>query len=286
MAQVFQNIPIKIYIIGAIIFAGILFVQDGFYVVPAGHVGVIYDMGRGVLPESQGEGLKFKMPIWQHVDLYSVRTREYTMSIASNEGKVKGDDSIQARSKDGQIVYIDATVLFNISPADAPKIKQTLGSQDDYDAIVVRPLARASIREIVANYNVLDLVSEKREEIVGNMNKSLAEQFIKKGVTLSEVVLRNVTFSAEFSRIIEEKQMAAENVKIEGFKKEQAVVEKERKIIQAEAEAEAIALRGESLRKYPEIIQLEFVQKMGDDIKWGILPSSAVPMINMDGFTQ
>ena len=43
----------------------------------------------------------------------------------------------------------------------------------------------------------------------------------------------------------------------------------------AEAEAESIRLKGESLKQYPEIIQLEFVVSLSNPdgkVNWGIMP--------------
>jgi len=56
---------------------------------------------------------------------------------------------------------------------------------------------------------------------------------------------------------------------------------KEKIIIEAQAEAEGIRLKGEALRNNPEVIQLEFVNKLAPNISWGILPNSVTPMLNV-----
>ena len=90
-------------------------VVGGFFIsVPPGHVACIYDRGYGVLKKVWGPGLHLKIPFWQSVTVMDARTQEYTMSIATEEGQIKGDDSIESRTKDGQVVWIDATVLFHI----------------------------------------------------------------------------------------------------------------------------------------------------------------------------
>jgi prohibitin 2 len=271
----------KQYLSTFLIIIGVMIFMDGFVSVGAGEAGVVFDRGRGVIQQPLGEGLHIKIPFWQIVDIYSVRTREYTMSKIAGEGSINGDDAITARSRDGQEVFIDATILHRISPADAPKIKQTLGSQRDYDNIVIRPISRSVVREVVANFDALDLVSEKRIDVVDNMNTRLSEEFIERGITLDEVVLRNVTFSAQFSAALEEKQVASEQVKTAEFQKAKALQVKEKKIIEAEAEAEAITLTGEALSAYPQVIQLQFVEKMADDVNWGILPNDAVPFLDL-----
>ena len=49
-------------IIAVIVF---LIILDGLVSVPPGHVGIIYDRGRGVLAEELPEGLHLKIPFWQ-----------------------------------------------------------------------------------------------------------------------------------------------------------------------------------------------------------------------------
>lgn len=261
--------------------AALLVVFDGFFLVPAGHVGVIFDYTRGgVLDTERGEGLQFKIPILQKATVFDTRTQEYTMSIAAGEGYYYENDAIESRSKDGQIVFVDATVLYHIGKEDASTIYQTLGREIDVIEKVIRPKTRETVREVVGRFNALDLVSEKRTEISEQINKELGDGFTKDFVTLEDIVLRNVTFTEEFTDAIEQKEIARQNVITAEYRKQEAEQLKQKKIIEAEADAQSIRLKGDALRSNPEVIQLEFVQKMADDIKWGVLPDNIVPLMN------
>lgn len=261
--------------------AALLVVFDGFFLVPAGHVGVIFDYTRGgVMDTERGEGLQFKVPIIQKATIFDTRTQEYTMSISAGEGYYYENDAIEARSKDGQIVFVDATVLYHIGKNDASTVYQTLGREDDVTTKVIRPKTRETVREIVGRFNALDLVSEKRSEIADQINTELGAGFTKDFVTLEDLVIRNVTFTEEFTQAIEQKEIARQNVITAEYRKQEAEQFKEKKIIEAQADAESIRLKGDALRSNPEVIQLEFVQKMADDIKWGVLPDNIVPLMN------
>lgn len=263
-----------------VIIAVILVIMDGFVRVPPGHVAVIYDLGQGVLEEERPEGLSIKIPFWQKAYLMDVRTQAYTMSIAPGEGEIYNDDSIQCKSKDGQDVFIDATILYHINPAEANVILKTLGSQREYKEKIVRPKARTVIREVVAQYKALDLVSEKRAEVAQLFTSNLKEDYESNNIVLEEVALRNVSYSVEFSKTIEEKQIAEQKVITAQYKKQEAEQLKEKKIIEAQADAEAIRLKGETLRATPEVIKFEFVQKMAPNIKWGLLPQGMTPILD------
>jgi len=267
--------------IGAIFI--ILIIMDGFTSIGAGEVGVVFDKGRGVLNDVLEEGLHLKIPFWQSIEIYSVKTQEYTMSKVSGEGALFGDDSIHARSRDGQTVTIDATILFHLDKNNAPYIRKFIGKERDYLRIIIRPKARSLIRAIVAKYDALDLVSEKRTEITKEMTSSLKKSFDANKISFDEVVLRDVSFSAEFSNAVEQKQIAFQKVKTAEYKKQEAEQVKQKKIIEAEGEAKAIELKGQALKNNPSVIQLEFVNKMADNIKWGVLPDSSLPLLDLKG---
>lgn len=270
-------IPIVITIIIAFI------IMDGLVSVPAGHVAVIFDQGKGVLENELDEGLHLKIPFWQTATIMDARTQEYTMSIAEGEGEKHNDDSIESRSKDGQVIWVDATILYHIDKTEADNIKRNLGTKEDYNAKIVRPRAREILREVVAQYNALDIVSELRAQMVSDMNEGLRSAYEKHNIVLEEVVLRNVTYSVDFANAVEQKEVARQQIKTAQYQKEQATELKEKRIIEAEAEAEAIRLKGEALRSNPEVIQLEFVNKLGPNVQWGILPSGATPLFSVPG---
>ena len=47
-------------------------------------------------------GLNWVIPFLENVEIYPISKQTYTMSIAPMEGQVKGDDSVTARTSDGQ----------------------------------------------------------------------------------------------------------------------------------------------------------------------------------------
>lgn len=273
----------KIFIPVIIIALVVMVILDGFVSISAGHVGVVFDQGRGLLENELDEGLHLKIPFWQQVTIMDGRTQEYTMSIAPNEGAIKNDDSIESRSKDGQVVWVDATILFHIDKTEADDIKRDLGTEADYYGKIIRPRAREVMRLVVARYNALDLVSEMRTQIVNEMTEELKTRYAEHNIILEEVVMRNVTYSVEFANAIEEKEVARQKIKTSEYQKEQATELKAKKIIEAEAEAESIKLKGDALRENPEVIQLEFVNKLAPNVTWGILPNSVTPFFNLPG---
>src|SRR4030042_720479 len=91
--------------------------------VPAGHVGVKVLFGK-VYPTVLTEGMHVINPLLS-IKRLSVRTQEYTMSIAPGEGRLKGDDSLTALTQEGLTVKVDLTVWYRLNPERAPEVYQT-----------------------------------------------------------------------------------------------------------------------------------------------------------------
>lgn len=262
-----------------LIIAIILIITDGLVSVPAGYVGVIYDRGRGVLEKELPEGLHLKIPLWQVSSLTNVRTQEYTMSAMRGEGVKYADDSISAPTADGQRVNVDATIWFHVDPAQASRLYQKVGGL--YVDNIVRPSVRSQIRFVISQYTAIDIYSAKREEAATIMTKELDDVLKDKDIILERVLLRDVKFTDEYASAIEQKQIAQQRIQKAEYERQEAEKIKEKKIIEAQADAESIRLRGETLRANPAVIQYEFVQKFAPNVSWGILPSGAVPFLDL-----
>lgn len=281
MPQLPQLPPLNSKGVVSLLFAlfAFLIVLDGLVSVPPGHVGIIFDRGRGVLEQELPEGLHLKIPFWQVSHLMDVRTQEYTMSVSPGEGAVYTDDSMTAPTADGQTVVVDATVLFHVDRDKASELFQKVGP--DYVQKIVRPIARSQIRGQIADYSAIDVYALKRDEAEEKINEVISDLYAEKDLILERVLLRHIAFSEEYAAAIEDKQVAEQRIERAEFQRQEAEKLKEKKIIEAEADAEAIRLKGDSLRRAPEVIQFEFVQKISGDIDWGVLPDDILPLLNL-----
>ena len=118
----------------------------------------------GVRPVALEPGLHWILPIVEQVVNYSISNQTYTMSFLPEQGPDSAEDSIRARTKDGQEVIIDGTVIYRIDPAKVVQLH--ISWQENYEAGIVRPETRGAIRDAVAQYGVEEVVSTKREEMV------------------------------------------------------------------------------------------------------------------------
>jgi regulator of protease activity HflC (stomatin/prohibitin superfamily) len=239
-------------------------------------------------------GLHWIIPFFESVVTYPISQQTYTMSIAPSEGQIVGDDSITARTADGQEIFVDASIIFSLNPQDVVKVH--IAWQDRYSMDLVRPLARGVIRDVVSQYRVEQVVSTKRDEMVTKISDGMRQKLVDNGLLMSDFILRNITFSPEYAASVEQKQIAeqlAQQAKliVEQRKQEaeqarqqaqgvadSAVIrskgDAEARIIQAEAEARALELLAKALQDKPELLTYQYITKLSPNIQAMLLPSN------------
>jgi regulator of protease activity HflC (stomatin/prohibitin superfamily) len=191
-------------------------------------------------------GLHWIIPFAENVKLYSVARQTYTMSVASAEGQVQGDDSIRARTMDGQEINVDASVIYAIDPNKI--IDMHIQWQDRYQDGVVRPLARGIIRDIASQYGIQEIVSSKRTEMEQKITEELQRKLEENNLMLVDFILRDLHFTEEYAAAVEQKQIAEQNALQAQYVVEQKHQEAEqaRQVAQGQADALVIAAQGEA----------------------------------------
>jgi len=270
--------------------AGLVFIQpDERGVV----VSAVQEKGYREVPLQPG--LRWVIPFAENVRLYSISRQTYTMSVMVSEGDIAGDDSILARTKDGQEVYIDASVIYAIDPANVVQLH--IDWQDRYEDEVVRPLARGIIRDMASRYGVEEIVSSKREELVVTITNQLEQKFTENDLIMVDFVLRNIHFSEEYAAAVEQKQIAEQTALQAGFTVEQKKQEAEQarqvaqgqadsvviqakgaaeaRLIEADAEAKALEIISTILQDNPDLLTYQYITKLSPEIQVMLLPNDS-----------
>jgi len=266
--------------------AGLVFIEPDQMAV------VVTVIGQGgIRQEALGAGLHWIVPFAERVEKYSILNQTYTMSSSSDEGQYAGEDSIQVRTKDGQQVYIDASVIYAINPPKAIDLYRTW--RFNYEEGLVRPQARGVIRDVASQYGVEEIVSTKRSEMQMAITEELTRIFAENNLILRDFVLRNIRFSDEYALAVEQKQIAEQQAQQAKFVVESKKQEAEQarqiaqgqadaaviaaqgaaqaRLIQAEAEAKANQLLAQSLT--PELIQYQYILKLAPGVQSIFIPS-------------
>ena len=84
----------KYILVGLIVLILLVFMLKIYIVVDPGEKAVIFNKATGNLRVTPNEGFYFLIPLIEEPTLYDVKAKTYTMSIATLEGEIKGDDSL------------------------------------------------------------------------------------------------------------------------------------------------------------------------------------------------
>jgi len=275
-------------VVGVIIFIVVLVVVlQSFVVVQAGNVRVLTQFGRTVGVTFQ-PGIHIKAPFIQNTVNYSTRQVTYETSDFPESSQANYPDySVDTTSLDGQQIQIKYTIRFAIDGKKAEWIYNNIGTMDQLVEKVVKTEARSLSRNIPKRYTAAQLYSAGVFDVMMEIGDTLRPVFEDNGIIMDEFLLRKIDFTEQYFNVLEEKQIAEERIVVEQNVLEQEKIKKEQTIIQAEAEAKQIEIKGEALKLYPEIIQLEFIQKLSPNIAWGILPDTGViPFLDLSNIAE
>ncbi len=272
----------------------ILFVSLGLVFIEPDQRGVIispYDP-KGYRASALGPGLHWIIP-GERVALYSIKRQTYTMSAVATEGTVAGDDSIRARTKDGQEVLIDASVIYQIDPNQVVNLH--IIWQNRYEDGVVRALSRGTIRDAASQYGVEEIVSSKRAEMEATITSVMALELQSNSLVLVQFVLRDIHFSEEYASAVEQKQIAEQQAKQAEFvvkQKQQEALQAietakgqaesvkinaqglaDARLIQAKAEADALVMIANALNNNKDLLTYQYITKLAPNVQVMYLPT-------------
>lgn len=192
--------------------------------VPSGFVGIKTRFGQ-VQDDVIQEGFNFKLPYIEKIVKLDCRTQktEYTM---------------EASSKDLQkISNFKVAVNYNITKDTANDLYRKVGV--DYKLIIVEPAIQEAMKATIANYTAEELIT-KRNEVSAFALEALFNKLQDSGITLTALNIVDLSFSEEFDKAVEEKQIVEQQTEKAKYELEKAKVENEKKIENAKAEAEVM----------------------------------------------
>jgi regulator of protease activity HflC (stomatin/prohibitin superfamily) len=217
---------------GVVLVLGLLF--SSIKQIEPGMVGVQKLFGR-VDDKVLVSGLNLVNPLVQ-VEVFDIRTQNYTMSSVQDEGEKSGDDAIHVLSADGLEVIVDLTVLYRVLPTEAPRILKEIGS--DYKNTIVRPICRTKIRDNAVYYDAVALFSTKRDEFQQRIFNSIEKDFKSRGLVLEQLLVRNLTLPQSVKASIESKINAEQDAQKMTFVLQKEKQEAERKRVEAQGIAD------------------------------------------------
>lgn len=242
----------------------------------------------GIRPQPLRPGLHWIIPFLERSVRYPTYWQTYTMSNSPDEGAVLGDDSIRARTSDGQEVRMDCSVIFRLDMEQAVLIHTDW--QNRYIQDFVRPVIRGVVRTQVSQFKVNEVNSSARRDLEAALNNFLSAEFADKGLVLDQFLLRDITFSPEYAASVEQKQIALEGQQQSQYQAEQIRNLAEGRAdaieIEARSQARALTLIAGALEKNPELLTYHYVEKLAPNIKVMLVPNNSPLILPLPDLAQ
>lgn len=288
-------------VLAIIIFGGLFAVFKCTTRIPAGYVGVVYNMNGGVDGEVLSQGWKVVAPT-KKVTTYSIGL-EQSYLTSDSKGDSDKDESFSIPTSDGKTVKVNLEFSYKF---DEERVAQTFTmfkgkSGETIKDTFIKPKVIAWTQEVSANYPVTDIFGDKRTAINAELDKYLKEKFDSYGIIIDTVNFTDISVDNETAAAIQKKVTAqqelelanieAQTAKIQAEKdKEVAEISAEREIVEAEAKARALRIAAEAESDANKEIAASLTPELIDKIKYerwdGKVPTvsgSSGTIVSIDG---
>lgn len=246
-----KNKPSKLLFIGILcifIFVGSMCIDF----VPANHVGVKWSIFGGTSDKTLNEGIVIKAPF----------DKVYTIPTTVQERTMK-DVSVQ--TKDAQFLTLEINVKFSVNKENAFNVYKRYENIDNLKQNIISNYSQKAIEKIVTQYNVIDALGEKKNDIYKRSTEELKNKLANEGVNLVELTIKDMDAGDDIENAIRKEAIAKKDVETAKQNKEKAKTEAETKLIRAQGEAKANAVKTKALTD--KVLLEQWIEKWN-----GILP--------------
>lgn len=238
-------------------------------IIPANSVGVSYSPFNGVSENTLSEGVHFK-GVFDKV--YQINTEVQTKKL----------ENISGQTKDAQYITMIIDVKYKVDRSKAFEVFKQYRNLDNVSTNLIAPLVQRSIESVSTNYNIMEVLGEKRNNLYKEVETDLKARLAENGITFvsinfddtdaGNVIEKAIQDEAVAKKAVETAEQEKLKAEVEAQKrvveaqanKDKAKIEAETKLIQAQAEADSNKIISQSIT--PELLkrmEMEARQKFG-----------------------
>ena len=243
-----------------------------FTTVGANTVGILYNPFRGgIQDETLGEGFKTKSPL-EKVYKISTEVQEFNF------------ENISVQTNDSQYVNTILQAQIRINKENAFNYFKKYGNKslNDISSIISNTIQK-QLEEITIQYNIMEVLGEKRNKIVNQTLELAKAELEKDGITVERIVLVDTDAGDAIEQAIANEAVKKKEAESAQYEKEKAELEGEAKIIQAQKEGEAKVIEAQKEKEANDLKNQALTSQILEEKmieKWnGQLPAT---MLNDD----
>lgn len=220
--------------------------------IPAGYVGVVYNMSGGVDGEVLAQGWHLVSPT-KKVTTYSIGI-EQSYLTSEEKGDSEKDESFNIPTSDGKTVKVNLEFSYRF---DAERVTDTFvqfkgRSGESVKDTFIKPKIMAWTQEISATYPVTDIFGDKRTQINAELDAYLKEKFSPYGIIIDTVNFTDISVDEETAAAIQKKVTAQQELELANIEAQTAKVQAEKDkqvaLIEAEKNKETAQIQAEQAK--------------------------------------
>lgn len=253
--------PILLTLIGLLA----ILILNTVVIINPGQAGVLSILGKA----QDGpllEGLHLKPPLVSNVDIYDLTVQKFEVPAESS-------------TKDLQNLSASFAINFRLDPLKIVDIRRTQGSLQNIVTKIIAPQTQESFK-IAAALRTVEQAITQRSDLKQDFDQALDERLDKYGILVLDTSVVDLEFSPEFSKAVEEKQIAEQRAQRAVYVAQEAAQEAEANVNRAKGQAEAQRLLRETLTA--EILQKQAIEKWDGKFPQVLGGNGAVPFLNLD----
>ena len=234
VSDILDGCPIDFQVIGGTLLLVVWCLTLCVTFIPVNTVGIKYSPLSGTSNETLSEGLAFKSPL----------DKIYTISTTIQEKTV---EKVAVQTKDAQWVSMSINIKYQVNSSNAFKIFQNYKTLDKLQDSLIANATQRAIEEVTTKYNVIEVLGESRNNIYTEIENTLKNSLATEGVDLKFITIMDTDAGEAIENAIQEEAVQKKAVETALQKQEQARIEAETKLIQAEGEAKANEVKTKAL---------------------------------------
>lgn len=238
----------------------LLILLNLFVTIPANHVGILYSPFTGVKEETIGEGIKQKGLLDK---VYKINTEVQTVKL----------EGITGQTQDSQWVTMVVDIKYKVDPTTAFQVFQQYRNLDNVAVNFIPPTVQRSIETVTTQFNVMDLLGDKRNDVYTGIEQELKNRFAASGITFVSINFIDTDAGAGIEGAIEKQAIAKQAVEVAEQERQRAEIEAQKAVVTAEAEKQAASIiaetklieaqaEAEANKKLSESLTPQLIQKM------------------------
>ena len=244
-------------VVGVIILIGLIIGFSGAKKVPAGYVGIVYNMNGGIEDKVLTQGWHWVGPT-KSVTLYSIGIEQSYLTAGEN-GDSRNDDSFEVPSSDGKGLKVDLTFTYRYDAESVTSLFTRFKGQSGKDVrdSFIKPNIISWTKEVTAKYPVTEILGDERANLNTALSDYIKEKFDPYGIIVENVSLIDIDADDETRASVQRKVNAQQELELAQIEKKtanvQAAKDKEVALVKAEQDKETALIAAEQEKEVAEI---------------------------------